>query len=189
MNIRNVFLNKKVLVSLSIVAVVSAIVIGGTIAYFSDTETSTGNKFTAGKFNLKIDNTCHYNGRECICDGACEWAGTDEECFCTWEAKDLTNELFFNLGDVKPGDYGEDTISLHIDNNDAWMCAELSNLKNNDNGCENPEFKDETSAYGASYETCANPGLGQGELQSNLLFSIWKDNGVGADHACNNIKD
>jgi predicted ribosomally synthesized peptide with SipW-like signal peptide len=188
MNIRNVFLNKKALVSLSIVAVVSAIIIGGTMAYFSDTETSTGNKFTAGKFNLKIDNTCHYNGRECICDGACEWAGTDEECFCTWEAKDLTNELFFNLGDVKPGDFGEDTISLHVDNNDAWICAELANLKNNDNGCENPEFKAETLAYGASNETCANPGLGQGELQNNLLFSIWKDNGASA-HACNNIKD
>ena len=45
---------KKILISLAVVGVVSAIVIGGTVAYFSDTETSEGNTFTAGTIDLTI---------------------------------------------------------------------------------------------------------------------------------------
>lgn len=45
---------KKILVSLSIIGVVATIAIGGTIAYFSDTETSTGNTLTAGVLDMKI---------------------------------------------------------------------------------------------------------------------------------------
>jgi len=43
---------KRILISLSIIGVVSAFAIGGTIAFFSDTETSTGNTFTAGTLDL-----------------------------------------------------------------------------------------------------------------------------------------
>jgi len=50
-------MNKKILISLSVIGLVAAIVVGGTIAYFSDTETSTGNTFTAGAIDLKVDNT------------------------------------------------------------------------------------------------------------------------------------
>jgi len=46
---------KKIILSLAIVGVVGAIAIGGTIAYFSDTETSTGNTFTAGTLNLAVN--------------------------------------------------------------------------------------------------------------------------------------
>lgn len=56
---------KKILVSLSIVGAVAAIAVGGTIAYFSDTETSTGNTFSAGTIDIAIDSenpwTSHYN--------------------------------------------------------------------------------------------------------------------------------
>ncbi len=45
---------KRILVSLSIIGMVTAIAIGGTIAYFSDVETSAGNTFTAGTLDLKI---------------------------------------------------------------------------------------------------------------------------------------
>lgn len=48
-------MNKKILVSLSVIAAVAAIVVGGTIAYFSDTETSTGNTFTAGTIDISLD--------------------------------------------------------------------------------------------------------------------------------------
>jgi len=170
---------KKLIISLSIIGVVAVIVIGGTIAYFQDVETSVGNKFVAGKFNLKIDNTCHYNGKECVCiDGVppCYWNGTpqitENQCFCTWQEKDLDGELFFNLLDVKPGDNGEDTISLHVINNDAWMCAEIKNLASDDNGCEKPESDIDT--------TC---GAGEGEMKDNLFFTVWKDTN------CDNILD
>ena len=49
-------MNKKILISLSIIGVVAAIAIGGTIAYYNDTETSNGNTFTAGTLNLQVDN-------------------------------------------------------------------------------------------------------------------------------------
>lgn len=48
-------MNKKILISLSVIGVVAAIGIGGTIAYFSDTETSTGNTFSTGTIDIKID--------------------------------------------------------------------------------------------------------------------------------------
>lgn len=50
-------MNKKILVSLSMIAAIAAIVVGGTIAYFSDTETSTGNTFTAGNLDLTTVST------------------------------------------------------------------------------------------------------------------------------------
>ena len=49
-------MNKKILISLSTIAAVAAIAIGGTVAYFSDTETSTGNTFSAGTLNLQVGN-------------------------------------------------------------------------------------------------------------------------------------
>ncbi|MEA2006698.1 MAG: TasA family protein [Patescibacteria group bacterium] len=56
---------KKIVKSLSIITAVAAIVIGGTVAYFSDTETSVGNTFTAGTIDIDIDGenpwTSNYN--------------------------------------------------------------------------------------------------------------------------------
>lgn len=46
---------KKILISLAIIGVVAAIGVGATVAYFSDTETSTGNTFTAGTLDLKLN--------------------------------------------------------------------------------------------------------------------------------------
>ncbi len=43
---------KKIVISLVVIGVVGVVAIGGTIAYFSDTETSTGNTFTAGTLDL-----------------------------------------------------------------------------------------------------------------------------------------
>lgn len=57
---------KRILISLGIIGVVAAAVIGGTIAYFNDTETSTGNIFTAGSIDLKVDHVAQsYNGVDC----------------------------------------------------------------------------------------------------------------------------
>jgi predicted ribosomally synthesized peptide with SipW-like signal peptide len=152
---------KKLIISLSVIAVVAAVAIGGTIAYFQDVEVSVGNKFVAGDFDLLIDSTCKYNG--------------EVQSSCTWLAKDLEGELFFNFNDVKPSDSGEDTISFHIIDNDAWLCAEVYNLANADNGCRKPEQLVD--------ETCGNPGPGEGELQNNLFFTVWRD------FNCDNVKN
>ena len=59
-------INKKILISLSVIGMVAAVAIGGTIAYFSNTETSAGNIFVAGAIDLKIDHTKQtYNDVDC----------------------------------------------------------------------------------------------------------------------------
>jgi spore coat-associated protein N len=47
-------MNKKIIISLCVIGAIAAIAVGGTMAYFSDTETSTGNTFTAGTLNLQV---------------------------------------------------------------------------------------------------------------------------------------
>ncbi|HPN96836.1 MAG TPA: TasA family protein [Candidatus Moranbacteria bacterium] len=44
---------KNITKSLVMIAAVAALAIGGTVAYFSDTEESTGNTFTAGQLILQ----------------------------------------------------------------------------------------------------------------------------------------
>ena len=49
-------MSKRILIGLSVIAAVAAIVVGATTAYFSDVETSSGNTFTAGTMDLKLNN-------------------------------------------------------------------------------------------------------------------------------------
>jgi len=48
-------MNKKILISLSVIGAVAAIVVGGTWAYFTDTDSSTGNTFTTGNMEIFAD--------------------------------------------------------------------------------------------------------------------------------------
>ena len=52
---------KKILISLAIILVVGAVGFGATRAYFSDTETSSGNTFTAGTLDIMLDPNGIYN--------------------------------------------------------------------------------------------------------------------------------
>ena len=57
---------KKILFSVSAIVAVAALTLYGTGAFFSDTETSTGNVFTAGAIDLKVDHSKQtYNGVDC----------------------------------------------------------------------------------------------------------------------------
>jgi|SRR6056297_691963 len=47
-------MSKKILLSLAIIGVAAAMVVGATTAYFSDTETSTGNVFAAGTIDINL---------------------------------------------------------------------------------------------------------------------------------------
>ena len=134
-------------------AAVAVVVVGATGAFFSDTETSTGNTFTAGAIDLKIDNTSYYN------------SSTSPN--TSWQLEDLTIEKFFNFSDVKPGDDGEDTISLHVNNNDSWLCADVALTSNDDNGITEPEGEDGDTDDGAV----------NGELADHIQFMWWADDG------------
>ena len=159
---------KKILLSTMTIALVVVAGIGASRAFFSDVETSTGNTFTAGELDLKVDNTCHYwtdaNADDQYVDVGCPTTSS-------WTLTDLGAEhKFFDFADIKPGDYGEDTISLHVDN-DAWLRLVIDGLNNDDVSCTEPE--EEVEGAG-----CGGIGNGSGELRQNLLFTMWLDQGV-----------
>jgi predicted ribosomally synthesized peptide with SipW-like signal peptide len=138
-------MNKKILISLSVIAAVAAIAIGGTIAYFSDTETSTGNTFTAGSLDLIVD-----------IDGV--------------DHNPLTGPIF-TLADMKPGDTGEKTISLKVDNNPACGLVNINLTSDLDNTCTEPEIGDEPAC--ATSPTGIE--VGSGELNDQVQFIIFSD--------------
>jgi len=163
-------MNTKILVSLLVIGLTAMAIGGGmTGAFFSDTETSSGNTFTAGAIDLKVDNHCWYNGMECKLagDDKYHWNGdvNEDECFCTWELTDLDDELFFDFHDLKPGDHGEDTISFHVNNNDAWLCAHVKITEDSDVDCTEPETEVE--------DNCAPNN--DGELDNYLMVFAWVD--------------
>jgi len=132
---------KKIIFSFTIIAAAAALIIGATSAYFSDTETSNGNTFTAGKLDLMID-----------VDG------------------NIYNPLegpLFTASDVKPGDKGEETISIHVDDNPSCGSVAINLTDDSDNGCTEPEEQEEAD--------CATDP--DGELNDNLTFAIWNDEG------------
>lgn len=150
-------MNRRIALSgLSILAALGLIG-GATFAFFNDVETSTGNVFQAGALDLKIDNVSYYNGHPSE--------------ITSWQLDDLARHLFFNFDDVKPGDIGEDTISLHVNNNDAWACMSIKKTKNDDVTCTTPELLDDI--------TCddPDPDTTDGDLAQALNFIFWADDG------------
>ncbi len=143
---------KRIYASLGTLIFIGALTIGATGAFFSDTETSSGNTFAAGAIDLKVDNTSYYNG---VFSTTTSWALTD-----------LTIQKFFDFLDLKPGDRGEDTISLHVNDNDAYLCANVKLTSNDDNGLTEPEALVDPS-----------DGAGNGELASSVNFLWWADDG------------
>lgn len=163
---------------------VAALVVSATGAFFSDTETSTGNTFTAGALDLKVDSEAHYNGSVCnpvtdLWEGGTGWP-VGEPCEGTWTEKDLGAgvDRFFNLSDVKPGDEGENTISLHVYNNDAWGQFVINNIVDADNNCTEPESDPDTCAV-IDLSDPAN-----GELSANITFYAWLDQGSTPGFQC-----
>lgn len=170
---------KKIFQRVFVVLAIAALAGYATWSFFHDEETSTGNTFKAGELDLTVDSECHYDGMVCGENNVWveETSGSstfpeliDQPCSCRWiEPKNLVEgtDLFFNFDDVKPGDFGENTISLHVKDNPSWVCASVRNLANADNACNEPEGLEDT--------TCGDPGIGEGELQDNLNVTIWRD--------------
>lgn len=147
--------------SVLVLGTVSALGVYATSAFFSDTETSTGNTFVAGEIDLKVDNTSY------VTDVNGDLVASPET---SWQLSDLTNQLFFNFTDLKPGDIGEDTISLHVNSNDSYICAAARVTKDTDNTYTEPELSDDLTVGG-------DPTLTDGELAENLNFAFWGDDG------------
>ncbi|HCS78957.1 TPA: hypothetical protein DIV55_04415 [Patescibacteria group bacterium] len=152
---------KKNLIRLTTIGAVAALAIVATGAFFSDTETSTGNTFVAGAIDLKVDNTSYVTST--VSGELVKSPNT------SWQLDDLDGHLFFDFHDLKPGDIGEDTISLHVDNNDAWMCAAARITDDSDVSYTEPELDDDN--------TIGDPLTTDGELAEQLNFAFWADDG------------
>jgi len=149
---------KKTILSLVIIGAVFALV-GATVAYFRDTETSKGNTMTAGSLDLKIDLHCPGDGCEIT------------------PPRDLYDEpAFFRECDIKPGDSGEVTISWHVDDNNAWARLRVADIYDWENKCNDAEIE-------AGDTTCGN-GYTDGELSQYLKFIIWLDEGSKSGWQC-----
>lgn len=148
---------KKIILSLGSIVFAGAILAGGTGAFFADSNTSTGNTFASGVIDLKIDNESYVTNN----DGNLVFSPTT-----SWGLSKLAGKLFFNFLDLKPGDIGEDTISLHVYNNNAWACMNIATTATPENGQNEPEEVVDPTV-----------GTNDGELQNNLYFAFWADDG------------
>lgn len=110
-----------------------------------------GTTFATGGLNLKIDSKGYYNGS--LVPSA------------TWALKNLVpgSDKFFNFDDIKPGDYGCEVISMHV-NNHAWLCLDVKNLHTAENGVNEPE-------------SLINGG--PNDLADGTEFFGWMDDGDG----------
>lgn len=161
-------ISPRILLSGATILAAAALIAGATFAFFSDTETSVDNTFVAGEIDLQIDNTSYaidYN----IPNFASPTGALVASTHTTWTLTDLTIEKFFDFVDLKPGDIGEDTISIHVGSNDAWMCAAAQITDDSDQSCTDPENADDPG--------CATPGPGLGELDNQVNFAFWVDDG------------
>ncbi len=159
---------KSILGSVLVIGIVASMMTVGTQSLFSDTETSTGNLLQAGSLDLKIDLDSYWNGDYYIDET------TGEEVPVLygekhWDERDLDGDdvAFFYWDDVKPGDWGEMTSSLHVNDNDAWGWVRILPTVDDDNGLTEPEATDGDTTGGD----------GEGELDDYLRYYIWLDEG------------
>lgn len=132
---------------------VAVAVVGATAAFFNDTETSTGNVFTAGSIDLTVDSQgSSYNGNSL--------QGSN------FPSIDLTSEHFFVFDDIKPGDYGIRNISLHAASNPAYACLLLVNKKDDESVVIDPEI---------GVGDTLDDGIPHGELSKEIELFVWND--------------
>lgn len=100
---------KKILLSLGTLVVVGVIVVGATISFYNDTETSTGNIFTAGSIDLKVDHLAQtYNGVDC------------KTCSVTIQS-DTTNQVTAQVGGTDLGPFPHSAVLVSPPLNSAWI--------------------------------------------------------------------
>jgi len=177
---------RTVLAGLGTVGVAAAGAGLGTTALFNDREGFIGNSLAAGSLDLLLDYKATYdgpNGVEVLGqvptpeeEQAWEDQFGGEIDYCSEDGQALlingTEMPVFELDDVKPGDSGEVTVSLHICDNPAWVTMSGSITENLENGQTEPELTDE-----------GEDTDGVGELADSIEVTMWYDPN------CNNVLD
>ena len=141
-------MKKKILFSLMTIALVGALVGAGVYAYFSDTETSTGNVFTAGTLNLDLTDASD--------------DGTESET-ATW--------VFSNIapGDTGGGGAGAGLTISNTGSLNGYLDLSSISVTNAEN------YNAATDESEAADDADTSDGTGGGEMGANLLVQIWLD--------------
>jgi predicted ribosomally synthesized peptide with SipW-like signal peptide len=147
---------KRFLIGTLTAGAVAAVTILATGAFFSDQEKSVGNTFQAGKLDLSFQ-----------VGGGTSWTDVN--------GAPLFDGVTFPLGDLKPGDKGEKTVKLWVDDNPSCGKVSVNVTEDKDNDCTEPEGIDE----GGATPSCTP----EGELNDQVNFAVW------VDPNCNNVLD
>lgn len=158
---------KKILLSATSIIFAIAIIAGGTYSTFQNKNKSSGNTFASGIIDLKVDNESYVTDENGILVYSPE---------TSWGLSPLAGKFFFKFPDIKPGDIGEDTISLHVKNNKAWACMNILLTSTLENGQTGPEDLIDPTGHPNG-----------GELQDNLYFKFWADDGDNVYEVGENI--
>jgi hypothetical protein len=158
---------RKILLSVFSIGIVALVAVIASDAFFFDEETSVGNSFVAGAIDLKLDNESYVDqGEGLVLNAGTTWGNPNG-------VEGVAVGKFFDFTDLKPGDNGEDTISIHLSSNPAWMCVDLDITANADVDCTEPENEAEAQACLAD----AGVSLENGDLAKDLNFAFWWDDG------------
>lgn len=124
----------KIFKSLSVIAFVAAVALAGTGAYFSDTETSTGNTFTAGTIDISVDNINPWNKTFILADMKPSYVdyinfeiqniGSDPNPVDVWKKITVTNETTGAVSEPECTDQN---------NNQAWNGTACTGSIDNNN--------------------------------------------------------
>ena len=143
---------KRIIFSLMTLVAVLTVSGAGSFAYFSDTETSTGNTFTAGTLNLQV------------WDPGSSWVDDPN-------VPVLISSGYYDsgIGDIinnlKPGDEGTFIVPIRNDGSVNGVAKlQFVNLVDYENGVIEPECEAEGGTWNG---TCSIDG-GEGELSRNL---------------------
>jgi len=173
---------KKIAISLGVIGVVAAIVIGATTAYFSDTETSTGNTFTAGTLNLELSRG---EGWENGADGAVTIGNmapgvpSDEFDFYMGNFGSMAGKASWKITNIAENDiYPESSDKYKALNEDLGRTADCSQAAGD--GCvPAEEFAKNVYVYSASFDRDGSGAIEPCGTDNNLVYDDTT--------ACNNI--
>lgn len=150
---------KKILISISLIAAVAAVVVGATTAFFSDTETSTGNVISAGSLDLKVNEY------------------------------DTPVPALVNISDMKPSfTWWTGPITLTVSNNPGRLYKHIVNNPNDSISCSTkgitePECTDQGGSWNNGQCVFPSDTRDENYLPKVTWFDleVWRDvNGNGA---------
>ena len=152
-----------------VIGIAATMLGSGTLSYFSDSEIAAGNTFSAGLIDMKID--CHSTHMQ---KWPCGGTKPVEEPII-FDEKDLVEgDKIFDWSDIKPGDFGEATISIHVYDNDAWFWLRFTNICEDGGILAEPEYEE-------------NGEDDPGELADNIEVRLWEDDGDNIWEECEPI--